>query len=196
MDSIVIVPTYNEAENIRLVVADLLALSTPIDVVVVDDNSPDGTGRIADELSALHPAVHALHRPGKLGLGTAYIAGFKMGLTNGYVQLRDELGRQYRQDVERFAVQTLAASSSVTNERLAALVESIDAAQAADRQWVVAALRQIELDRLRDNEQLSTAFAGFAVRTEDELERTKQGVVQLLSYGLADNSAIWALNSA
>ena len=84
MKSIVIVPTYNEAENVRLLVADLLALSTPIDVVVVDDNSPDGTGQIADELSALHPSIHAIHRPGKLGLGTAYIAGFKMGLANGY----------------------------------------------------------------------------------------------------------------
>jgi len=81
---IVIVPTYNEAENIRLLVADLLALSTPLDVVVVDDNSPDGTGQIADELSALHPSIHAIHRPGKLGLGTAYIAGFRMGLANDY----------------------------------------------------------------------------------------------------------------
>jgi glycosyltransferase involved in cell wall biosynthesis len=84
LKSIVIVPTYNEAENIRLLAADLLALSTPTDVVVVDDNSPDGTGQIADELSALHPSIHAIHRPGKLGLGTAYIAGFKMGLANGY----------------------------------------------------------------------------------------------------------------
>jgi dolichol-phosphate mannosyltransferase len=81
---IVIVPTYNEAENIRLLVADLLALATPLDVVVVDDNSPDGTGQIADELSRLHPSIHAIHRPGKLGLGTAYIAGFRMGLANGY----------------------------------------------------------------------------------------------------------------
>jgi glycosyltransferase involved in cell wall biosynthesis len=84
LKQIVIVPTYNEAENIRLLVADLLALSTPIDVVVVDDNSPDGTGQIADELSALHTSIHAIHRPGKLGLGTAYIAGFKMGLANDY----------------------------------------------------------------------------------------------------------------
>jgi glycosyltransferase involved in cell wall biosynthesis len=81
---IVIVPTYNEAENIRLLVADLLALSTPIDIVIVDDNSPDGTGQIADELSTLHTSIHALHRPGKLGLGTAYIAGFQMCLANGY----------------------------------------------------------------------------------------------------------------
>jgi dolichol-phosphate mannosyltransferase len=84
LKSIVIVPTYNEAENIRLLVADLLALPAPIDVVVVDDNSPDGTGQIADELSALHPSVHVIHRPGKLGLGTAYIAGFQMGLANDY----------------------------------------------------------------------------------------------------------------
>ena len=84
MNAIVIVPTYNEAENVRLLAADLLSLSTPIDVVIVDDNSPDGTGEIADELSALHPSIHAIHRAGKLGLGTAYIAGFKMGLANGY----------------------------------------------------------------------------------------------------------------
>lgn len=84
MNPIVIVPTYNEAENLRLLVADLLALATPVDVVIVDDNSPDGTGQIADELSALHSTIHALHRPGKLGLGTAYIAGFKMGLSKGY----------------------------------------------------------------------------------------------------------------
>jgi dolichol-phosphate mannosyltransferase len=92
----VIVPTFNEAENIRLLVADILALGCspsarrpgspcpPIDVVVVDDNSPDGTGRIADELAARYPAVHVIHRASRLGLGTAHVAGFKYGLQRGY----------------------------------------------------------------------------------------------------------------
>ncbi len=82
--SIVIVPTYNEAENIRLLVAEVLALPVGVDVLIVDDNSPDGTGEIADELAARYTAVHVLHRTAKLGLGTAYIAGFKYALDHGY----------------------------------------------------------------------------------------------------------------
>lgn len=84
LKSVVIVPTYNEAENIRLLVADILALPCPIDVLVVDDNSPDGTGQIADELAMQDGRVHVIHRAGKLGLGTAYVAGFKDALARGY----------------------------------------------------------------------------------------------------------------
>ena len=87
MKSIVIVPTYNEAENIRLLVADILSLPIRVDVVVVDDNSPDGTGRIAGDLASLHSTVHVVHRPGKLGLGTAYKAGFHYGLEEGYERI-------------------------------------------------------------------------------------------------------------
>ena len=109
----------------------------------------------------------------------------QLRLENGYVQLRDDLGRQQRQDMGRFAAQTLAASNSATHELLAVLIESIDAAQTEDRQWVTAAIEQVELNRLRD----SAAFASFAVRTEGDLERTKQGVVRLLSYGLPSGPA-------
>jgi glycosyltransferase involved in cell wall biosynthesis len=84
LKSIVIVPTYNEAENIRLLVADILSLPEPVDLVVVDDNSPDGTGQIADDLATLHASVRVVHRPGKQGLGTAYKAGFRYGLERGY----------------------------------------------------------------------------------------------------------------
>ena len=76
-----IVPTYNEADNIDDLVSQLLALPAEIGVIIVDDNSPDGTGVRADVWSTNYPdRVHVLHRPGKLGLGTAYIAGFKAGL--------------------------------------------------------------------------------------------------------------------
>ena len=77
----VIVPTYNESENIKALVTQLLALPTGILVIVVDDNSPDGTGDIADRLAEENPGrIEVIHRAGKLGLGTAYIAGFKRAL--------------------------------------------------------------------------------------------------------------------
>ena len=80
----VIVPTYNESENIKALVTQLLALPTGILVIVVDDNSPDGTGEIADRLAEENPGrIEVIHRAGKLGLGTAYIAGFKRALAGG-----------------------------------------------------------------------------------------------------------------
>jgi dolichol-phosphate mannosyltransferase len=80
----VIIPTYNEKENIESLVTQLLALPTRVNVIVVDDNSPDGTGKIADRLvEESEGRVSVIHRPGKLGLGTAYIAGFKQALADG-----------------------------------------------------------------------------------------------------------------
>jgi dolichol-phosphate mannosyltransferase len=82
--TLVIVPTYNERENLPRMAQRLLSLSVPVDVLVVDDNSPDGTGKIADELAAAHPEIHVLHRAEKDGLGRAYIAGFKWALGKNY----------------------------------------------------------------------------------------------------------------
>ncbi len=80
MDTFVIVPTYNEADNLDPLLTELLALPVEIGVIVVDDNSPDGTGALADKWVEKHPdRVHVVHRAGKLGLGTAYIAGFYKG---------------------------------------------------------------------------------------------------------------------
>ncbi len=79
----VIVPTYNEKENLPRLVAELLRLEIRPNIAVIDDNSPDGTGALADELAGQHPEVTVLHRSGKLGLGTAYVAGFKHALAAG-----------------------------------------------------------------------------------------------------------------
>lgn len=81
--AVVIVPTYNEIENLQPLVERLLGLEVGLGVIVVDDNSPDGTGPLADQLAAEHPEVQVIHRPGKLGLGTAYKAGFARALTMG-----------------------------------------------------------------------------------------------------------------
>ncbi len=82
--TLVVVPTYNERENLPPLARRLLALSVPVDLLVVDDSSPDGTGRIADEFAAKHSSIHVLHRPEKNGLGRAYIAGFQWALERGY----------------------------------------------------------------------------------------------------------------
>ncbi|MDQ6670703.1 MAG: glycosyltransferase [Chloroflexota bacterium] len=84
MRTLVIIPTYNELGNIDSLVDQLLALKPGVDVLIVDDNSPDGTGRTADLLALQTPRVRVLHRAGKLGLGTAYVAGFAYALDRGY----------------------------------------------------------------------------------------------------------------
>ncbi|MCA9782136.1 MAG: polyprenol monophosphomannose synthase [Candidatus Delongbacteria bacterium] len=81
---LVIVPTYNEAENIERLADEVLAQDACIELLVVDDNSPDGTGEIADRLAGDSGRVHVLHRAGKLGLGTAYVAGFRWAIERGY----------------------------------------------------------------------------------------------------------------
>jgi glycosyltransferase involved in cell wall biosynthesis len=82
--ALMIVPTYNERENLPRLVRELRALPGDLHVLVVDDNSPDGTGALADELAAADKGVAVLHRAGKLGLGTAYKVGFAFGLDHDY----------------------------------------------------------------------------------------------------------------
>jgi dolichol-phosphate mannosyltransferase len=84
---VVIVPTYNESENITRIVPRILDQDPRLEVLVVDDNSPDGTGQLVDELAAENPRVHVLHRPGKEGLGRAYLAGFAWALARDYAYI-------------------------------------------------------------------------------------------------------------
>ena len=82
--TVVIIPTYDECGNVGPISQAVLQSAPEVDVLFVDDNSPDGTGQLLDELARKDPRIHVLHRPGKQGLGRAYIAGFKWALTNGY----------------------------------------------------------------------------------------------------------------
>lgn len=81
---LVIIPTYNEIDNVRQIADAVLASLDGAEILFVDDGSPDGTGRVADEMAAADKRVHVIHREGKQGLGRAYIAGFKWALANGY----------------------------------------------------------------------------------------------------------------
>jgi len=106
----------------------------------------------------------------------------QVGLASGYAQLKNELQQQYRRDLSNFAIQTLAASSTVTNQRLQELIDAINTAQTQDRRWFATALKQIENNRLQDKNQLADGLETLALQTEDELQRTRQDMVQLLSY--------------
>lgn len=83
-ETIIIVPTYNERDNLPDIVGRLMSLPVGVDLLVVDDNSPDGTGKLADEFAAKNPRVHVLHRTAKEGLGRAYCAGFVWALQHDY----------------------------------------------------------------------------------------------------------------
>ena len=83
-EALIIIPTYNERDNLKTLCDQVLTALPSADLLIVDDNSPDGTGQLADEMAAKNPRIQVLHRSGKLGLGTAYIAGFRFALSKGY----------------------------------------------------------------------------------------------------------------
>ncbi len=85
--ALVIVPTYNESENVTRIVPQILEQDPLIEVLVVDDNSPDGTGKLVDEMASKNSRIHVLHRPGKQGLGRAYLAGFAWALASDYAYI-------------------------------------------------------------------------------------------------------------
>lgn len=84
MRAIIAIPTYNERDNIVNLMQDIQRAAPSVEILIIDDNSPDGTGQIADDLAANNGSIHVLHRPGKLGLGTAYVAGFRYAIEQGY----------------------------------------------------------------------------------------------------------------
>ena len=115
---------------------------------------------------------------------------WQVSLAGGYSQLKDELQQQYRRDLSNFAIQTLAASSAVTNQRLEELIDVINTAQTQDRRWFASALNQIEHNRLQDKTQFAAGLETLALQTEDELQRTRQDMVKLLSYTPPDSIGV------
>jgi dolichol-phosphate mannosyltransferase len=98
--ALVIIPTYNERENITRIIPAVLSQDPGLEVLIVDDGSPDGTGEIVDAMAESNPRIHALHRAGKLGLGTAYVAGFKWAIARDY-QYVFEMDADFSHNPER-----------------------------------------------------------------------------------------------
>jgi dolichol-phosphate mannosyltransferase len=97
-DTLVVIPTYNEKENAEPIAKAVLAACPEADILFVDDNSPDGTGQLADQLSAAEPRIHVLHRPQKQGLGRAYIAGFRWALERPQYRFVMEMDADFSHD--------------------------------------------------------------------------------------------------
>ena len=109
--AVVIVPTYNERANVERLVTSVLTQDPRLDVLIVDDASPDGTGQVVDALAAASPRVHALHRAGKLGLGTAYVDGFRWALARDYA-LVFEMDADFSHDPNHLPTFLRAAESA------------------------------------------------------------------------------------
>jgi dolichol-phosphate mannosyltransferase len=116
---LVIIPTYNESENLERIVTRVHTHNPEVHVLVADDNSPDGTGEIADKLAAVDERVHVLHRGGKEGLGAAYLAGFRWGLDAGYAVLveMDADGSHRPEDLPRLLAALDAGADLVIGSR-------------------------------------------------------------------------------
>ena len=116
--AIVVIPTYNERDNVGRIVDRVLRTDPTVDILIVDDASPDGTGVIADELSSVYSQVNVLHRQGKQGLGAAYLAGFDWALTRGYeaVVEMDADGSHSPDDLPRL-LHALASADAVLGSR-------------------------------------------------------------------------------
>lgn len=106
--TLICLPTYDERDNLAPMVAAVHAVVPHVEILVIDDNSPDGTGRIADGLAAADPRVHVLHRQGKEGLGKAYLAGFAWALQRGY-QLVLEMDCDFSHDPRHLPAMLAAA---------------------------------------------------------------------------------------
>ena len=100
MDALVVVPTYNEEDNIREIIDAVLNVSDNLGILIVDDNSPDGTGDIADAIAEGNDRIHVLHREKKMGLGSAYIAGFKWALSNTQAKYIFEMDADFSHNPE------------------------------------------------------------------------------------------------
>jgi dolichol-phosphate mannosyltransferase len=118
---VVVIPTYCERDSLPPLIARLLAVTPAVDLLIVDDNSPDGTGDLADAIGRNEPRVHVLHRAGKQGLGPAYVAGFRWALDSGYDRIVE-----------------MDADGSHQPEQLPALLAALDggAALAIGSRWV------------------------------------------------------------
>ena len=119
MEALIVIPTYNERENIEGLIHKIQGLNLDIGVLVVDDNSPDGTGEFVKELSGNDHSVSAIHRPTKLGLGSAYIAGFKWALENTEAKYIFEMDADFSHDPEALPgfLQTIKDNDLVLGSR-------------------------------------------------------------------------------
>ncbi|GAB96243.1 glycosyltransferase involved in cell wall biosynthesis [Kineosphaera limosa] len=192
---VALVPTYNERENLASLVQRVRRVAPEVDVCVLDDASPDGTGRIADELAAADPQVHVLHRPGKAGLGAAYLQGFVWALGAGYdaVIEIDADGSHRPQDLPRL-IEAAADADVVIGSRWVPGGQVVNwpgrrkalslGANAYTRLWLgmpvrdaTAGFRLYRASALRDLDLQAVASQGYCFQVDLTWRAVKAGLV-------------------
>ncbi len=167
---VVVLPTYNEAKNLPLVVHALVKLDLPdLMVLVVDDDSPDGTGQIAEALRKRYPQVHVIHRTGKLGLGTAYVEGFQWALNHGadfIVQMDADLSHEPIRILDM--LDAIDGNDVIVGSRYVTGGE-VDPRWSRSRQWLSAFANRYARTILRSNVHDMTG--GFKCFKRSALER-------------------------
>ncbi|MDY0100137.1 MAG: polyprenol monophosphomannose synthase [Bacteroidales bacterium] len=182
MPNIVIIPTYKEKENIGELIKAISSLTVPFDILIVDDNSPDGTALIVKEMQPFYPNLHLIERPGKLGLGTAYITGFQWALEKGYTYIFEmdadfshnplDLVRLYQTCSEEGADIAIGSryisGVNVVNWPLSRVLLSYFAS---------VYVRAVTRMKIRD------ATAGFVCYKKEVIENIRPGHIKSLGYG-------------
>jgi dolichol-phosphate mannosyltransferase len=186
---LIVVPTYNEAENIAQLLSQIHDALSTAHVLVVDDNSPDGTGRIVDTIASRDVRVHVMHRPAKLGLGTAYVAGYRWALERDYevlVQMDADFSHDPRYlpvMVDALSVYDLVAGSryvngiSVVNWKLGRLLISMGGSLYA---------------RLLTRVPLHDVTAGFLVFRRALMQRIPLARIRSNGYAFNIEMKFWA----
>ncbi len=143
----------------------------------------------AEQFQALEASVKTSLVPLiRQGLKENMAQQLQVAVDQRYSELKNELQKQFNADLNKFAVDTLNASGTITNQLFLDLIDAINTAQARERNMFAAALEQLELNQLKRDSQIQDGFVQFAVQTENELSRTKDGVAKLLAHAQLDDS--------
>lgn len=192
MPALVIVPTYNEIDSLGEVLSRTLSADPAIEVLVVDDSSPDGTGALADQLAAEQPRVHVVHRPGKAGLGSAYRDGFAWALARGYEVIGEMDGDASHapEDLPRLLT-VLADADLVIGSRY------VPGGQVRNWPWHRRALSRLanRYVRVMTGLPVADATAGFRVFRRDVLERIAPATLRSDGYAFQIETALRAWRS-
>lgn len=189
---LVVLPTYNELDTLAGVVERLLARAPQVDLLIIDDGSPDGTGELADEL-ATDPRISVLHRAGKLGLGTAYTEGFAIARDRGYrwVAEMDSDGSHLPEEFPRLIAAARAGAGLVIGARW------IDGGRIENWPWYRALISRTAtaVARISLKSRLHDLTSGFRVIDTEWLARLDLGDISSQGYGFQVESA-WLLERA
>lgn len=182
MPDLVIIPTYNERENISAMISKVFSLEEPFDLLVIDDGSPDGTAAIVRERQAEFPGrLHLLERSGKLGLGTAYLAGFDWGLEHGYDHIC-EMDCDFSHDPEDLLRLRRAAQEGYDVVVGSRYVEGVNVVNWPMRRLLLSYFASVYV-RWVTRMPLHDATAGFVCYSRRALETIDLGAVRMKGYG-------------